>query len=246
MAVTNVLIAGVGGQGVILSSEILALAALADGRDVKQGEFHGVAQRGGAVFSHVRFGDRVHSPMVPRGQVDYLLALERLEALRYAHFVKPGGTIIVNDHKVEPVRMADIGPTLTRASTSSARRASMWLWCRPPTKAIELGNYRAANVILLGALAAHLDIPRRCGTRPCADRDSRAAPGPEPEGLHRGTTAGRTPRAGQVDTSPDGLRSLVPGRARLLDGVEDPDVGGVLEDPGNDLDIHVDLHLVLR
>ena len=110
MAVTNVLIAGVGGQGVILSSELLALAAIAHGQDVKQGEFHGVAQRGGAVFSHVRFGDRVHSPMAPRGQVDFLLALERLEALRYAHFVKPGGTIIVNDHKIEPVRMADTRP----------------------------------------------------------------------------------------------------------------------------------------
>jgi indolepyruvate ferredoxin oxidoreductase beta subunit len=98
MAVTNVLIAGVGGQGAVLASELLALAAIAAGHDVKQGEFHGVAQRGGAVFSHVRFGDRVYSPMAPRGAVDYLLALEKLEALRYAHFVKPGGTIIVNDH----------------------------------------------------------------------------------------------------------------------------------------------------
>ena len=108
MPVTNVLIAGVGGQGAVLASELLALAAVAAGHDVKQGEFHGVAQRGGAVFSHVRFGDRVYSPMTPRGAVDYLLALEKLEALRYAHFVKPGGTIIVNDHKVEPIRRANV------------------------------------------------------------------------------------------------------------------------------------------
>ena len=107
MAVTHVLIAGVGGQGAVLASELLALAALAAGHDVKQGEFHGVAQRGGAVFSHVRFGDHVYSPMAPRGAVDCLLALEKLEALRYAHFVKPVGTIIVNDHKVEPIRVAD-------------------------------------------------------------------------------------------------------------------------------------------
>jgi len=160
MAVTNVLIAGVGGQGVILSSEILALAALADGRDVKQGEFHGVAQRGGAVFSHVRFGDQVHSPMVPRGQVDFLLALERLEALRYAHFVKPGGTVIVNDHKVEPARMADIRPYPDEGIDFLGQKGFNVVVVPATTKAIEIGNYRAANVILLGTLAAHLDIPQ--------------------------------------------------------------------------------------
>ncbi len=159
MSVTNVLIAGVGGQGVILSSEILALAALADGRDVKQGEFHGVAQRGGAVFSHVRFGDRVHSPLAPRGQVDYLLALERLEALRYAHFVKPGGTIIVNDHQVEPVRMGDDRPYPEEGNDFLVEKGFNVVTVKATEKAIQLGNYRAANVILLGALASHLDIP---------------------------------------------------------------------------------------
>lgn len=150
MAVTNVVIAGVGGQGVILSSELLALAALADGRDVKQGEFHGVAQRGGAVFSHIRFGDRVHSPMTPRGKVDYLLALEKLEALRYAHFVKPGGTIILNDHKVEPVRMADIRPYPDNGIDFLEQKGFSVVVVPATAKAIEIGNYRAANVILLG------------------------------------------------------------------------------------------------
>jgi len=160
MSVTNVLIAGVGGQGVILSSELLALAALANGRDVKQGEFHGVAQRGGAVFSHVRFGDRVHSPLAPRGQVDFLLALERLEALRYAHFAKPGGTFIVNDHKVEPVRMGDERPYPDEGNDFLLEKGFNVVVVRATEKAIELGNYRAANVILLGALASHLDIPQ--------------------------------------------------------------------------------------
>jgi indolepyruvate ferredoxin oxidoreductase beta subunit len=159
MSVTNVLIAGVGGQGVILSSEILALAALADGRDVKQGEFHGVAQRGGSVFSHIRFGDKVHSPLAPRGQVDYLLALEKLEALRYAHFVKPGGTVIMNDHKVEPARMADPRPYPDDAAALLEGRGLEVVVVEATRKAIELGNYRAANVILLGTLAGHLDIP---------------------------------------------------------------------------------------
>jgi indolepyruvate ferredoxin oxidoreductase beta subunit len=89
--ITNVLLAGVGGQGVLVASETLALAALADGVEVKQSEVHGVAQRGGSVASHVRFGPRVFSPLIPCGEADVLYAGERLEALRYAHYVKPGG-----------------------------------------------------------------------------------------------------------------------------------------------------------
>ena len=160
MAVTNVLVAGVGGQGVILSSELMALAALGDGQDVKQGEFHGVAQRGGAVFSHVRFGDKVHSPLAPLGEVDYLLALERLEALRYAHFLKPGGTVIVNDHKVEPARMADVRPYPDEGVDFLRQKGFKVILVPATANAIELGNYRAANVILLGTLSAHLDIPQ--------------------------------------------------------------------------------------
>jgi len=170
MSVTNVLISGVGGQGVILSSELLALAALADGQDVKQGEFHGVAQRGGAVFSHVRFGDRVHSPMAARGTVDYLLALEKLEALRYAHFVKPGGTVIVNDHKVEPVRMGDMRDYPEDAADFLTGKGFNVLVVNATEKAIELGNYRAANVILLGTLATHLDIPEEVWARTLEER----------------------------------------------------------------------------
>jgi indolepyruvate ferredoxin oxidoreductase beta subunit len=160
MAVTNVLIAGVGGQGAVLASELLALAAMAAGHDVKQGEFHGVAQRGGAVFSHVRFGDRVYSPMAPRGTVDYLLALEKLEALRYAHFVKPGGTIIVNDHKVEPIRVADQRPYPEEAVDFLEGKGFNVVVVKATEKAVELGNHRAANVVLLGALSGSLDIPQ--------------------------------------------------------------------------------------
>jgi indolepyruvate ferredoxin oxidoreductase beta subunit len=158
MAVTNVLIAGVGGQGAILSSELLALAAMAAGKDVKQGEFHGVAQRGGAVFSHVRFGDKVHSPMARRESVDFMLALEKLEALRYAHFVKPGGTIIVNDHTVEPVRTADQRDYPENAVEFLESKGFKVILIDATQKALDLGNHRAANVVLLGALAELLDI----------------------------------------------------------------------------------------
>lgn len=170
MAVTNVLIAGVGGQGVILSSELLALAALAAGHDVKQGEFHGVAQRGGAVFSHVRFGDRVRSPMAPRGRVDHLLALEKLEALRYAHFVKPGGTILVNDYQVEPVRIGDGRPYPVEGVEFLAAKGFEVILVEATRQAIELGNYRVANVLLLGALSTRLDIPDAVWTRTLEER----------------------------------------------------------------------------
>jgi indolepyruvate ferredoxin oxidoreductase beta subunit len=159
MAVTNVLIAGVGGQGAILASELLALAAQAAGNDVKQGEFHGVAQRGGSVFSHVRFGDRVYSPTARRAHVDYLLALEKLEALRYAHFVKPAGTVIVNDHQVEPIRTADERPYPDNAIDFLGDKGFNVVAVKATEKAIELGNHRAANVVLLGKLAGYLDFP---------------------------------------------------------------------------------------
>jgi len=170
MPVTNVVVAGVGGQGVILASELLALAAMADGRDVKQGELHGVAQRGGAVFSHVRFGDRVHSPLARRGTVDYLVALEKLESLRYAHFVRPGGTIIVNDHEVEPVRIGDERPYPADAVAFLTGKGFRVTFVEGTRKALELGNHKVANVILLGTLAAHLDISAEAWAKTLAER----------------------------------------------------------------------------
>ena len=158
MTVNNVLIAGVGGQGAVLSSELLALTAMAAGFDVKQGEFHGVAQRGGAVFSHVRFGEKVHSSIARRESVDFMLALEELEALRYAHFVKPGGTIIVNEHTVEPVRTADHRDYPQNTFEFLKSKGFKVVVVNATQMAIDLGNHRAANVVLLGALAELLDI----------------------------------------------------------------------------------------
>ena len=93
--ITNVLLAGVGGQGVLVASETLALAAIAAGLKAKQSEVHGVAQRGGSVVSHVRYGKEVFSPLARCGEVDLLFAVERLEALRYAHYLKPGGQLVL-------------------------------------------------------------------------------------------------------------------------------------------------------
>lgn len=170
MPVTNVLIAGVGGQGVILASELLALAAMADGRDVKQGELHGVAQRGGAVFSHVRFGDRVHSPLARRGTVDYLVAMETLESLRYAHCVKAGGTVLINDYAVEPARIGDERPYPADAAPFLVAKGFRVIRVAATRTAQEIGNPKVANVILLGTLATFLDIPAGVWAAVLADR----------------------------------------------------------------------------
>src|ERR1035437_8016174 len=91
---TNLLISGVGGQGVILASYVLSQAAMAAGYDVKQSEVHGMSQRGGSVTSHLRFGDKIWSPLITPGTADILLSFEALEALRYVHWLRPGGPLV--------------------------------------------------------------------------------------------------------------------------------------------------------
>lgn len=156
----NVLMAGVGGQGVLIASEALALAAMSDGLQAKQSEVHGVAQRGGSVVSHVRFGNRVHSPLIKCGDVDALYALEQLEALRYAHYVRPGGAIVMNDQAVKPIRMPD-EPELEYPSNAATflREKGFEVRMIPALQtAVDLGDKRCANVVLLGALASRLPL----------------------------------------------------------------------------------------
>ena len=98
----NVFLAGVGGQGILLASEILGEAFLRGGYDVKKSEVHGMAQRGGAVTTHLRFGPKVYSPLIEPGTADVLIAFEKLEALRFIHFLKPGGTALVNRQEIPP------------------------------------------------------------------------------------------------------------------------------------------------
>jgi indolepyruvate ferredoxin oxidoreductase beta subunit len=152
--------AGVGGQGVLIASETLALAALAEGLEAKQSEVHGVAQRGGSVVSHVRFGPHVHSPLIRCGEVDVLYAGERLEALRYAHYVKPGGTIVMNDHAIHPIKMPDAEEVSYPEGVPAFLEGKGYdvLVVAALGEAIELGNKQCANVVLLGALSTRLDL----------------------------------------------------------------------------------------
>ena len=103
MSVKNIMIVGVGGQGTLLTSRILGNLAVGGGYDVKLSEVHGMAQRGGSVVTFVRYGDQVAEPIVEAGQADVLIAFERLEALRYLHFLKEDGVVIVNDWRIDPI-----------------------------------------------------------------------------------------------------------------------------------------------
>ncbi len=168
---TNVLLAGVGGQGVVLAAEILALAAANAGFDVLQGEVHGVAQRGGIVHSHVRYGPVVHSPLAQAGEVDALVGCEKLEALRFAHFVKPGGVIIVNEEEIPPSRFPNDNRPYPSNAAGFLRAKGFQVVAVPATeRATALGEHRAANVVLLGVLSRFLDIPREVWDKTLVER----------------------------------------------------------------------------
>jgi len=159
----NFLIAGVGGQGTILASNVLAQIALEAGFDTKKSEVHGMAQRGGSVNTHVRWDrERVYSPLIALAEADILLAFERTKALRYAAYLKPGGAAIVNRHTIEPITVTSGGAHYPTEEELLAvyRDITDCFYLIPGTAiARDLGNARAANVVLLGALSTLLDLP---------------------------------------------------------------------------------------
>lgn len=159
--ICNLLFAGVGGQGSLLIAELTSLAAVQVGHDVKQTEVHGVSQRGGSVETHVRFGDKVHSPVVTPGQADAVICLEKLEALRFAHFVRPAdGTLLVNDHEIIPGSVARAEELYPHGVIEYLRSQGLKLIVLPATRtAHELGDGRMANVVMLGALSTLLPLP---------------------------------------------------------------------------------------
>jgi len=157
--VTSILLAGVGGQGIILAGDIMAEVFLEAGYDVKKSEIHGMAQRGGSVTSHVRFGRKVYSPIIKEGDVDILLAFEELEALRWINHVKSDGVVILNDHKINPP-VVNLGQmTYPEKIDETIKKNFTHLHLLPGTRlAQEAGDIRSANVVLLGALSQICDI----------------------------------------------------------------------------------------
>jgi len=158
METKNIVIAGVGGQGTLLTSRILGGLAVRQGLDVKLSEVHGMAQRGGSVVTYVRYGESVAEPLVEPGQADMLIAFERLEALRYTHFLKKDGVVVINDHRIDPVSVMtgaaeypeNIVETLsTRYKTVSADATA---------HAIRMGAPKTFNIVVLGLVARYLDF----------------------------------------------------------------------------------------
>lgn len=156
----NIMVVGVGGQGTLLTSRIIGKTALSAGYDVKLSEVHGMAQRGGSVVTFVRYGENVCEPVVEEGDVDLLISFERLEALRYAHFLKKDGVLVVNDCRIDPMTVVigakeypeGILETLQKEHTVYALDAGKI--------AEELGNSRVLNSVILGLAAKHMEFPK--------------------------------------------------------------------------------------
>ncbi|MGD2178570.1 MAG: indolepyruvate oxidoreductase subunit beta [Anaerolineae bacterium] len=161
METLNFMITGVGGHGTILSGDILAAVGLSAGYDVKKSDILGLAVRGGSVLGHIRWGEEVHSPVVPKGQVDYLIAFEILEGMRRLDQVRSGGTVLLNEQEIYPVSVSSgLAEYPSEEAVRAALQAATENAYRVPglEMAQELGNAKVLNVVLLGALSALLSV----------------------------------------------------------------------------------------
>ena len=150
------LLVGVGGQGTIMASNILAEAGLNLGFDVKKAEIHGMSQRGGSVISQLRWGRKIYSPIVPEGQADFLVAFEKLEAGRFSKSLIKNGIVLVNDQKLSPITVSagSAGyPTDAFLKMEMSEKTGNIYWLDATHMAEELGNVKTANIILMGALS---------------------------------------------------------------------------------------------
>ncbi|MBQ7353570.1 MAG: indolepyruvate oxidoreductase subunit beta [Clostridia bacterium] len=156
----NIMVVGVGGQGTLLTSRIIGKTALNEGWDVKMSEVHGMAQRGGSVVTFVRFDKKVYEPVCEEGTVDVLISFERLEALRYAHFLKKDGVLIVNDTRIDPMTVV-IGAKEYPEGILEELRKSHKLYTIDAGKiAKELGNSKVTNTVVLGVAAKHIGFSK--------------------------------------------------------------------------------------
>lgn len=160
MAAKGIMIVGVGGQGTLLASRILGSVLLEHGFDVKMSEVHGMSQRGGSVVTYVKFGEKVYSPVIDKGEADYILAFERLEAARWVSYLKKDGTLILNDRRISPM------PVITGAMEypldivgKLEAKGIKLIAADALSMAEEAGNPKSVNVVLIGVLSALADFP---------------------------------------------------------------------------------------
>ena len=160
MKTKSVMIVGVGGQGSLLASKLLGRLLVDEGYDVKVSEVHGMSQRGGSVVTYVRYGDKVYSPIVTAGEADIIIAFEKLEAARYAPYLKADGRIVVNTQQIDPMPViigaaeypADVLDELTAKGLSVEALDAL-------TLAQQAGSPKAVNIVLMGRAAKYFDIP---------------------------------------------------------------------------------------
>lgn len=158
----NFLIAGVGGQGTVVASDILSDVGSENGYDVKKSDILGLAVRGGSVVSHVRWAEKVHAPMIEEGGADYLIGFEWLETLRRLSYIRPEGTIVVNDCRLDPIMVSSGEAEYPdrEAILERLKRAAKKIHVIPGLQtALELGNARTLNIVVMGALSSLLEIP---------------------------------------------------------------------------------------
>ncbi len=150
--VKNILLVGVGGQGTILASKILTSGLMKAGYDVKMSEIHGMSQRGGSVSTQVRYGDKVYSPIVGKGSADVIVAFEEMEALRWLDHLKIGGTMVINDYQIQPVPVNLGAAEYPEGIIDHLKGICDVHAFKAADIATELGNPKAMNIVLLGAL----------------------------------------------------------------------------------------------
>ncbi len=156
----SVMIVGVGGQGTLLASRLLGNAVISEGYDVKVSEVHGMSQRGGSVITYVRFGDEVNSPIIDKGEADLIIAFEQLEAARYLPFLKKGGKIIVNTQKIDPMPVVIGAAEYPDGIIDKLSAKAEVIAVDALSLAVEAGNSKAVNVVLMGVVAKHMDIDK--------------------------------------------------------------------------------------
>lgn len=162
MMTYNIMIVGVGGQGTLLASRILGQALLDEGYDVKVSEVHGMSQRGGGVVTYVKYGDKVHSPIVEKGEADLILAFEQLEAARWLPYLKPDGKIIVNTQQMDPMTVITGASEYPEHVIDSIQKMNVQVIAEDALSlAVEAGSPKAVNVVLIGLMAKRMQFDKK-------------------------------------------------------------------------------------
>lgn len=160
MNTISVMIVGVGGQGTLLASRLLGNAVISEGYDVKVSEVHGMSQRGGSVITYVRYGEKVASPIIEKGEADLIIAFEQLEAARYLPYLKKGGKIIVNTQKIDPMPVVTGTATYPDGVIDELKTKADVIALDALSLAVEAGSSKAVNVVLMGVAARHMEFKK--------------------------------------------------------------------------------------